>query len=75
MSLRGRHNHTCASCDRFPRASLEDSGEAQCAIFERPATFSDTACVLYEAARDGSARKTLVIKLYDQKKQREENKE
>lgn len=52
----------CASCCEFP---LEQAiaGVAECRPREQPATWNDTACVLYERARNREQRKVLVIRL------------
>lgn len=64
--IRGAKN-TCSSCARFPAAALETTGQAECAIYRRPAEYADPACVLYEAASDRAARRMLVARLNETK--------
>lgn len=64
---------TCASCARFPlRAAVENNGVAECGGYEKPATWSDSACVLYNAASNLSERRRMVEQLRAQSQKTQE---
>lgn len=55
---------TCASCEEFPmKESMATAGRATCAIFQQPRDSTDTACVLYNQARDQNVRRALANRL------------
>lgn len=64
---------TCASCEEFPmKASMETAGRATCAIFQKPRDYTDTACVLYNQARDPNERRALANRLREAEQKKEE---
>jgi hypothetical protein len=76
MVTGARGGNTCASCEKFDlAASVGAGGRATCTIFEKPAEWSDRACVLHDAAKDVRQRKTLVLQLMESEKLTKEAKD
>lgn len=50
----------CASCREFP---LDQSGQAQCSIFENQESWDNSACVLYTRANNINERRQIVTML------------
>lgn len=64
MTISARNRRSCASCSRFPlELSEATAGTAECAMFNKPAAFNDTACVLHTLATDYSQRRMIVARL------------